>query len=142
MRLLGKVAKAGNTVLFTVHQPSSEVFASFDRLILLKEGRVMYTGLTAAIPDDFAKYNYPLPISYNPADWMLDVAEENDIATLEQAGFFKLDAPAELQKDCSLVFPKHNFYASRWVQLKMLTRRERVSSVQRLRCLRSSCLND
>jgi ABC-type multidrug transport system ATPase subunit len=43
-QVLKKVANAGATVLFTIHQPSSSLFASFDRLILLHKGRVSCTG--------------------------------------------------------------------------------------------------
>jgi ABC-type multidrug transport system ATPase subunit len=36
-QVLKKVANSGASVLFTIHQPSSEIFTSFDRLILLHE---------------------------------------------------------------------------------------------------------
>lgn len=32
----------GKTVITTIHQPSSAVFRSFDRLMMLSEGRVVY----------------------------------------------------------------------------------------------------
>ena len=51
--LLHKVANAGSTVLFTIHQPSSEVFNSFDHLILLNKGRVMYQGSVQKVPTVF-----------------------------------------------------------------------------------------
>ena len=53
MGLLDKVALAGNTVLFTIHQPSSHVFSSFDKLMLLNKGRLMYTGKVVDVPADF-----------------------------------------------------------------------------------------
>lgn len=71
MSLLQKVADAGNIVLFTIHQPSSDVFASFDRLVLLNKGRLMYQGLIKDINDDFERNGYPVPKNYNPADWLL-----------------------------------------------------------------------
>lgn len=37
--VLKRVAKAGASVLFTIHQPSSDVFDSLDRLVLMKTGK-------------------------------------------------------------------------------------------------------
>jgi len=42
--MLKREALSGVTVVFTIHQPSSEIFHLFDRLILLAEGRLMYQG--------------------------------------------------------------------------------------------------
>jgi ABC-type multidrug transport system ATPase subunit len=57
-QVLKKVAKAGSSVLFTIHQPSSEIFSSFfDHLILMNNGRVMYQGAVTAIPGYFAERN-------------------------------------------------------------------------------------
>ena len=63
--------KAGASVLFTIHQPASEVFATFDHLILLNKGRVMYQGSVKSIPDFFGARGYPIPSNYNPADWII-----------------------------------------------------------------------
>jgi ABC-type multidrug transport system ATPase subunit len=41
-QVLKKGVNAGASVLFTFHQPSSEIFNSFDRLILMNMGRVMF----------------------------------------------------------------------------------------------------
>ena len=45
-------AKRGLAVLATIHQPSSELFMSFDRVIVLSEGRTIYNGR----PADVRKY--------------------------------------------------------------------------------------
>lgn len=58
-------------MLFTIHQPSSEIFNSFDRLILLNKGRVMYQGPVTEIPNYFEAREYPVPVNYNPADWIM-----------------------------------------------------------------------
>lgn len=42
VKLLDRQAKKGKTVISTIHQPSSEAFATFDRLILMMDGYVMY----------------------------------------------------------------------------------------------------
>jgi len=70
-QVLKKVANAGSSVLFTIHQPSSEIFNSFDRLILLNKGRVMYQGPVHGVPDYFGERGQPNPPNYNPADWMM-----------------------------------------------------------------------
>jgi hypothetical protein len=88
LNLLQSVARAGNTVLFTIHQPASDVFRAFDRLILLHQGRMMYTGMTKTVPIDFERLGYSVPENYNPADWILDVAQGESTEMLESHGFF------------------------------------------------------
>jgi ABC-type multidrug transport system ATPase subunit len=76
MNVLKKIACAGCSVMFTIHQPLSEVFASFDNLILLHQGVVMYQGPVSECPEYFANHNYPVPKHYNPADWIMSVAQK------------------------------------------------------------------
>jgi ABC-type multidrug transport system ATPase subunit len=70
-QVLKKVASAGASVLFTIHQPSSDIFNSFDNLILLNNGRVMYVGPTHDVPAYFEVRGTPVPPHYNPADWIM-----------------------------------------------------------------------
>ena len=42
MALLRRIAQSNTAVIFTIHQPSSDIFASFDNLILLNKGRAWY----------------------------------------------------------------------------------------------------
>lgn len=90
-QVLKKVATAGSSVLFTIHQPSSEIFTSFDRLILMHKGCVMFQGPVPVIPDHFARLGYPVPANYNPADWVIDVAQRNSVIELQKHGFFRDD---------------------------------------------------
>jgi ABC-type multidrug transport system ATPase subunit/ABC-type multidrug transport system permease subunit len=90
-RLLKKVANAGSSVLFTIHQPSSDIFNSFDRLILLNKGRVMYQDSVQNVPTFFADRGHPCPPNYNPADWVMHVALSNTIQELNIAGYFPKD---------------------------------------------------
>jgi ABC-2 type transporter len=88
---LKKVANAGSSVLFTIHQPASEIFNAFDRLILMNKGRVMFQGLVQDVPSYFRERNHPLPKNYNPADWIMNVAQANPIQQLDKDGFFPKD---------------------------------------------------
>lgn len=91
MSLLDKMAKAGNAVLFTIHQPSSRIFFRFDQLILLDRGRLMYMGKTSKMLSDFEVKGFPLEATWSPADWALEVAQENAVEQLEYHGFFPRD---------------------------------------------------
>ena len=91
IKVLKKIANAGCSVLFTIHQPSSDVFNSFDRLILLNKGMVMYQGPVQEVPAFFAKHNHPMPPNYNPADHIMDVAQQYSQEQLIAEGFFAKD---------------------------------------------------
>jgi len=53
--VLKSMALKGKTVIVTIHQPSSEVFAMFDKVLLLAEGRVAYLGVPQDACDFFGE---------------------------------------------------------------------------------------
>lgn len=54
-------------------QPSSAVFASFSRLLLLADGSVVYHGTPPGSLSYLAEQGYPCPAGYNAADHCMDV---------------------------------------------------------------------
>ena len=72
----------------TIHQPASDILEKIDRLILLRAGRCMYNGPEEQVTDYFADRGYPLPPKYNPADFIMIVAQTVSETDLEEAGFF------------------------------------------------------
>ena len=46
---LRKLADSGKTVVSVIHQPSQSVFAMFDDLLLIAEGKMMYYGEVANV---------------------------------------------------------------------------------------------
>lgn len=42
--MLKNLARSGRTIICTIHQPSSEVFILFDRILLLTDGRLAFMG--------------------------------------------------------------------------------------------------
>ena len=68
MELMQSLARMGKTIICTIHQPSSQVFNKFDKLLLMAEGQTAYLGDAKDCKGFFARANYPCPEDYNPAD--------------------------------------------------------------------------
>ncbi|KAL3936730.1 MAG: hypothetical protein SGBAC_008022, partial [Bacillariaceae sp.] len=92
--VLRKVANAGASVLFTIHQPASEIFNAFDNIILMNKGRVMYQGSVPDVPEYFEERGHKIPNNYNPADWIMHVAQATSLDQLDADGFFAKDTRA------------------------------------------------
>nr|XP_027190419.1 ABC transporter G family member 31 [Cicer arietinum] len=80
MRTVRNTVDTGRTVVCTIHQPSIDIFESFDELLLMKRGgRVIYGGKIGNQSNVMIKYFQsingisPIPSGYNPATWMLEV---------------------------------------------------------------------
>ena len=42
VNVMAALSRAGRTVICTIHQPSSEIYATFDRLMLMAHGKTLY----------------------------------------------------------------------------------------------------
>ncbi|KAM5584633.1 ABC transporter G family member 15 [Rosa sericea] len=71
VQTLRYIAKDGRTVISSIHQPSSEVFALFDDLVLLSSGQTVYSGQAKMAVEFFAKAGVPCPSRRNPSDHFL-----------------------------------------------------------------------
>lgn len=63
----------GKTIISTIHQPSSETFSNFDRLLLLADGHIVYQGLANEIPDYFSTIGFSFGRFTNPADIFMKI---------------------------------------------------------------------
>ncbi|KAI0031252.1 ABC-2 type transporter-domain-containing protein [Vararia minispora EC-137] len=77
VRFLRKLADQGQAILCTIHQPSSLLFESFDRLLLLERGGyTVYFGDIGAdshvLRSYLARHGAQCPPNVNPAEYMLD----------------------------------------------------------------------
>ncbi|XP_045825395.1 ABC transporter G family member 15-like [Trifolium pratense] len=68
---LRNIAHDGKTVISSIHQPSSEVFALFDDLFLLSGGQIIYFGPADKAVEFFGKAGFPCPSRRNPSDHFL-----------------------------------------------------------------------
>ncbi|KAJ3316210.1 hypothetical protein HDU76_001984 [Blyttiomyces sp. JEL0837] len=70
---LKRLAEKGRTVVVTIHQPRSEIFSTFDQLLLLQKGKVAYFGAANQVPTYFKKFGFKCPFGFNLADFILDL---------------------------------------------------------------------
>ncbi|KAF5359246.1 hypothetical protein D9756_003527 [Leucocoprinus leucothites] len=61
------------TVIFTIHQPRSNIVALFDQLMVLAAGKVVYSGAYAKCQEYFTSIGYPCPAGFNIADYLIDL---------------------------------------------------------------------
>ena len=73
MHTLRSLAEAGKTVITSIHQPSSATFASFDRVMLLADGHVVYFGTPGGSLGYMEGKGHPCPQGYNGADHIMDL---------------------------------------------------------------------
>ncbi|KAL0543693.1 hypothetical protein IC582_018796 [Cucumis melo] len=80
MRTVRNTVDTGRTVVCTIHQPSIDIFESFDELFLMKRGgQVIYAGSLGHQSHKLIEYFESVPgvpkikDGYNPATWMLEV---------------------------------------------------------------------
>ncbi|KAL8533265.1 hypothetical protein ACS0TY_009596 [Phlomoides rotata] len=81
MRAVRNTVDTGRTVVCTIHQPSIDIFESFDELFLMKRGgQVIYAGALGNNSQHLVEYfesiqGVPqIKHGYNPATWMLEVS--------------------------------------------------------------------
>ncbi|KAL8521837.1 hypothetical protein ACS0TY_012121 [Phlomoides rotata] len=80
MRAVRNTVNTGRTVVCTIHQPSIDIFESFDELFLMKRGgEEIYVGPLGRHSIHLIKYFeavegvHKIKDGYNPATWMLEV---------------------------------------------------------------------
>lgn len=95
------MANDNMTLISSIHQPSSKVFYTFDKLILLADGHIVYSGPPAQCLVYLAKLNYIPPGDYNPADFVMDLVaivtsddDDGDDDDEEEKDKMKENAPA------------------------------------------------
>jgi ABC-type multidrug transport system ATPase subunit len=81
--------KKGRTIVSTIHQPSSEAFFYFDRLILMADGFTVFQGDAAESMEYFRTLQFNVPKRCNPADFFMKALnikypkQQDDIEKLE-----------------------------------------------------------
>ncbi|KAL3448186.1 ABC-2 type transporter-domain-containing protein [Aspergillus insuetus] len=145
VRFLRKLADVGQAVLVTIHQPSAQLFAEFDSLLLLaKGGKMVYFGDIgdngSTVKEYFARHGAPCPSNANPAEHMIDVvsgtlSQGRDWNEIWKASPEHTNAVQELDRIVSDAASKppgtvddgHEFAMPLWQQTMIVTKRTCVA---------------
>ncbi|KAJ2896452.1 ABC-2 type transporter [Zalerion maritima] len=78
------------TVIFTIHQPRSNIVALFDRLILLAQGHTVYSGPFLQCQEFFDQIGYSCPPGFNIADYLVDLTMHAAVTSSNDDGALRI----------------------------------------------------
>ncbi|KAM3141213.1 hypothetical protein pb186bvf_006598 [Paramecium bursaria] len=76
------------TIIFTIHQPSTDIFQMFDRIILLVQGKLIYQGPRQNIIQYFSSIGFQCPGSSNPMDYFLSIMHSDNETNQKNFGTY------------------------------------------------------
>eukprot|EP00903_Cladosiphon_okamuranus_P006188 g6085.t1 len=82
-QVLRTLTRKGMIVVCSIHQPRSNIFSEFDKVLLLNKGRTVYYGARSSIVTYFEALGLQLPPETNSADWVLDLTVHDGKALAE-----------------------------------------------------------
>lgn len=84
------LAQSGRTVVASLHQPSSSLFAMFDEVVLLSEGHVIYFGDRLGSIEWFRRLGHECPKFANPCDFLIRTVSLPEAFKLRHAKVLEL----------------------------------------------------
>ncbi|CAB3402122.1 unnamed protein product [Caenorhabditis bovis] len=72
IKLLLNITREGRTVVCTIHQPASQLYFMFDKVMYLALGKCAFIGTPKDSLDFFAMCGYPVPPGFNPPEWIME----------------------------------------------------------------------
>ncbi|KAF9963051.1 hypothetical protein BGZ70_007708 [Mortierella alpina] len=72
-------ASKTTTVIMTIHQPRSDIFYMFDQTLVVSKGEALYFGPTDTAAEYFNRRGLECPKNYNIADYLLDIAMDQEL---------------------------------------------------------------
>lgn len=99
--LVGLAKDFNRTIIFSIHQPRSNIVALFDKLVLLSQGEIVYSGSMSRSSEYFGDRGYQCPIGYNIADYLIDITSDET----EPAPANMIEEPISTVADSYLLEP-------------------------------------
>ncbi|KAM5472140.1 hypothetical protein MferCBS49748_001588 [Microsporum ferrugineum] len=86
MSFVKALARKNNLIVIaSIHQPSTSMFQSFDKLLILSAGKTCYFGPGRGMKAYLDKTGHPMPLQINPAEFVLDLVSTDFATNTEEA---------------------------------------------------------
>ncbi|OAL74377.1 hypothetical protein A7D00_2410 [Trichophyton violaceum] len=86
MSFVKALARKNNLIVIaSIHQPSTSMFESFDKLLILSAGKTCYFGPGKDMKAYLDKTGHPMPVQINPAEFVLDLVSTDFATDTEEA---------------------------------------------------------
>ena len=92
IKLITEEARKGKIIIFTIHQPRSDIFKLFDKLLLLAQGKTVYLDKASKAIEYFNSLNFKCPPHYNPAEYFIKILSKEYLLAENQTNNVDLGA--------------------------------------------------
>ncbi|CAL9735545.1 hypothetical protein MOSE0_H08548 [Monosporozyma servazzii] len=89
------------TIVLTIHQPRSNIFNKFSKLVLLSQGEMVYSGDVIRINEFLLNCGYKIPSNYNIADYLIDITFDRSQRE-GKGGHTYADDNVDLERDITI----------------------------------------
>ena len=151
VQIVNRLKEKGRTIIATIHQPNTQIYNSFDQLMIMALGRTIYQNEARDAVTYFASINYPCPSNKNPADYFMSLLSEDTYSHtgnvqktypefIEEMGKKYLEGPKCRIAECNPQMPEltddfvrqRKFKASWMQQFHILYKRASLNSLRLL----------
>ncbi|EWS75885.1 ABC-2 family transporter protein (macronuclear) [Tetrahymena thermophila SB210] len=88
------------TVVFTIHQPSSDIWNMFDNVMLMVEGQFIYQGTGGMnVLNYFSSIGFKCPVYSNPADFLMSIMTPEREINVKNYDFYFLQYASNLKEN-------------------------------------------
>ncbi|KAJ4902210.1 ABC transporter G family member 19 [Raphanus sativus] len=81
VKVLKRIAQSGSIVVMSIHQPSTRIIELLDRLIILSQGKNVFSGSPASLPHFLSKLGHTIPEKENIIEFALDLVPKLEGST-------------------------------------------------------------
>ena len=124
-KLFQKNQTPSRIILFSIHQPTSDIFHLFTNIILMSAGRIIFHGTVQEAQTLFNSMGMICPLRYNPAEFYVNKISDPKVADeiMNYAGDKKMHQEIELRHSSSFDDKKNGQKVSWFRQVFLLSHR-------------------